>query len=179
MDVWHLKPGERYFRHDRDAWPFSPGQPFEIFNEHLEDQLAREALAASPLNYEHNDKENNVNNGDMEPVPDPLEGISVMPLSQYIISSDDARLSQQHTLLYEAFGSEPATESYGLGGTDGVSEGYMDATAYCIDILTSGHKLPQGQTQEEPYEDTQDSVLGGPSPVASRDIDSVISPSSD
>jgi hypothetical protein len=179
MDVWHLKPGERYFRHERDAWPFSPGQPFEIFNERLEDQLAREALAASPLKYEHNDKENNANNRDIEPVSDPLEGISVIPLSQYRMSSDDAHHSQQYTLVHEAFYPEMATESYGLDGTGGVREEDMAAYSDCIDILASSHKLPRGQTQEEPHNDTQDSVLGGISPVASRDIDSVISPSSD
>ncbi|KAJ4368102.1 hypothetical protein N0V83_006457 [Neocucurbitaria cava] len=88
LDVWNLPPGDRYFRHDRDSWAISPGQSFEIFEERLEEQLAAEATALSPLNYEHDDKENNIDCPDFGSTTD----MSVMPASQYRPSSEERQL---------------------------------------------------------------------------------------
>jgi hypothetical protein len=137
----------------------SPGQSFQIFNEKLEDQLAREAMAASPLNYEHDDKENDINTADLEPLPDTYEGISVMPASQYRQSSGDRELSRHRALMSDALYDDPPPPSYGLDGTHGIIEDHVDAFAEGIEILASGRHLPKGRTQEEPQVDTQDSVL--------------------
>jgi hypothetical protein len=162
LDVWHMQPGERNFHHDRDTWPMSPGQPFQIFDEKLEDQLAREAMAASPLNYEHDDKENEGNTADLEPLPDMYEGISVMPASQYRQSNEDRQLSQHRALMSEALYDDPPPSSYGLDGTHGTREDQSGAFTECLDILLSGGHLPRGNTQQGPQVDTQnsgDSVL--------------------
>jgi hypothetical protein len=181
LDVWHMQPSERYFRHDRDAWPMSPGQPFQIFNEKLEDQLAREAMAASPLNYEHDDKENEGNTADLEPLPDMYEGISVMPASQYRQSSEDRQLSRHRALMSEALYDDPPPTSYGLDGTHGTHEDRSGAFAECMEVLLSGGHLPQGQTQHEPQVDTQGSVdsILGPDIISSNTLgsgDSVLGP---
>jgi hypothetical protein len=162
LDVWHMQPGERNFHHDRDTWPMSLGQPFQIFDEKLEDQLAREAMAASPLNYEHDDKENEGNTADLEPLPDMYEGISVMPASQYRQSNEDRQLSQHRALMSEALYDDPPPSSYGLDGTHGTREDQSGAFTECLDILLSGGHLPRGNTQQGPQVDTQnsgDSVL--------------------
>jgi hypothetical protein len=179
MDLWHLKPGERYFRHDRDSWPFLPGQSFEIFNECLEDQLAREALAASPLNYDHDDKENNTNHVDTEPVHNLFDNISVMPASQYRLSSEDVQVSQQHALVEQALYEMPPTQSYGLGGTDGVGEEHTTAVLDCRNLLASGSTLPPTKAQEEAQVESQDSVIGRISPITTQDLDSVLGSCSD
>jgi hypothetical protein len=155
-----MQPGERYFRHDRDAWPLSPGQPFQIFHEKLEDQLAREAMAASPLNYEHDDKENDTNVADLDPLSDAYEGISVMPASQYRQSSEDRQFSRQHNLVSEALYDDPAPPSYGLDGTNGTHDEQPSAFTECMEVLISGGHLPPGQTQAELQVETQDSVMG-------------------
>ena len=149
-----MQPGERYFRHDRDAWPVSPGQPFQIFNEKLEDQLAREAMEASPLNYEHDDKENDINTADLDPLPDRYEGISVMPASQWRQSNEDLQLSFRHGLVNEALYDNPLQPSYGLDGTHGGHEDPPSAFAEGMEILVTGGHLPKGQTQEEAQADT-------------------------
>jgi hypothetical protein len=159
LDLWNMQPGERYFRHDRDAWPVSPGQPFQIFNEKLEDQLAREAMAASPLNYEHDDKENDLNPTDLDPLPDTYEGTSVMPVSQYRQSSEDRQVSRQHDLVSEALYDDPAPPSYGLDGTHGTYDDPPSSFTECMEVLISGGHLPPGQTQTEAQIDTQDSVM--------------------
>jgi hypothetical protein len=158
LDVWHMQSGERHFHQDRDAWPMSPGQPFQIFHEKLEDQLAREAMAASPLNYEHHDKENESNTADLDPLPDMYEGISVMPASRYRQSNEDRQLSQHRALMSEALYDDPPPSSYGLDGTHGTREDRSGAFAECMEVMLSGGHLPLGQTQQEPQVDTQDSV---------------------
>jgi hypothetical protein len=149
LDVWNMQRDERYFGHDRDAWPMSPGQPFQIFDEKLEDQLAREAMAASPLNYEHDDKENDINTADLEPLSDTYEGISVMPASQYRRSSQDRDLSRHRALMSEALYDDPLPPSYGLDGTHGTIEQQPGTFAECMEVLVSGGHLPRGQMQQE------------------------------
>jgi hypothetical protein len=160
LKVWNMQPGERYFRHDRDAWPVSPGQPFQIFNEKLEDQLAREAMEASPLNYEHDDKENDMNTAELDSLPDMYGGISVMPASQWRQSNEDRQLSGHYDLVNEALYDDPPALSYGLDGTHGGHEDPPNGCAEGMELLVSGGHLPKGQTQEEAQIDTQDSVLG-------------------
>lgn len=180
MSVWHLSPGERYFPHDKDSWSFSSGQPFEIFHENLEDQLAREALAASPLNYEHDDKENTTNNIDAESerLSATNAGISVIPAAQYIQSSDDRELSCHRALVNNVLYDDPIPETYGLDGTYSHHREETRALAECMNILATGSDLPPGQTEAGPEEDTQDSVLGPRKPRYSTDFDSVMGGSS-
>lgn len=145
-----LNPGDRYFRHDRDSWPLVQGLPFEIYTERLEDQLAAEANAASPFNYEQDDKENDVVNTRLEQTPNPTEGISVVPLSQYERSRDSSVALQHHMSVNGAFYNLNVGPSspYGLGGHDGVHE--QDdpstravSTTEAMRILASSDKLPR------------------------------------
>ncbi|KAF1839523.1 hypothetical protein BDW02DRAFT_156129 [Decorospora gaudefroyi] len=165
LDVWNLQSGQRYFRHDRDAWPVSPGQPFEIFNEKLEDQLAREAMEASPLNYEHDDKENSTNNANFQTSSNIYEGLSVMPVSQYRQSSEDRQQAQDRTLVNYALYDDPPSESYGLHGSDGARDDPVCSlpSLDIYSILASGKHLPRGQTQGQPEDHVHDSVLGSSS----------------
>lgn len=61
-NVCKLSPGIQCFQHDRNSVPEFLNQPFTIFEERLEDQLAAEAKAYPLSNYEHDDKENCINN---------------------------------------------------------------------------------------------------------------------
>ncbi|CAG5161171.1 uncharacterized protein ALTATR162_LOCUS5974 [Alternaria atra] len=158
IDVWHYPPGKRYLNHDRDYWPTLPGQSFEIFDEKLEDQLAREAMEASPLNYEHDNKEN-MNNADVELRSDDYDGIYVMPSAQYRQSSDERQLAQHRALVSDALYSDEAPQSYGLDETYGTHELQTNSLTEYMDILASGGHLPPGQPQVETQTGTQDSVL--------------------
>ncbi|KAF1846790.1 uncharacterized protein K460DRAFT_249164, partial [Cucurbitaria berberidis CBS 394.84] len=150
LDVWKLLPGDRYFRHDRDSWPVSDAQSFEIFEECLEDQLAAEAMALSPLDYEHDDKENNSNGLDVDLTLDPLEEISVRSASQYRRSSEDSQVSGQTALvnhaLYDTSGER--LQSYGLGGSDGTHDeqagtGETSTLAGYMRVIRPGSQLLQ------------------------------------
>jgi len=156
MGVWHLSPGKRYFRHDRDSWPILPGQSFEIFNEKLEDQLAREALAASPLNYEHDDKENDTNVADPDSQSENHEGVSVIPASQYKRSSEERELSYQHAAINHTLYGDKLLQPYGLDGTHRTHQEKDDTFSEAMSVLASGGNLPRGQAQAK----TRDSVLG-------------------
>ncbi|KAL1798997.1 hypothetical protein ACET3X_003034 [Alternaria dauci] len=158
IDVWHYPPGKRYLNHDRNYWPTLPDQTFAIFHEKLEDQLAREAMEASPLNYEHDDKEN-ISNADIEPGSDDYGGISVMPSAQYLQSSDEQQLADHRALVSEALYSDEAPQSYGLDGTHGTCEAQKNNPAEYMNILVSGENLPPGPTHVEAQAETQDSVL--------------------
>ncbi|KNG51569.1 hypothetical protein TW65_91055 [Stemphylium lycopersici] len=163
MDLEHLSPGERYFPHGKYSRSFPPGQPFEIFHEKLEDQLAREALAASPLNYEHDDKENthkNIN-AESERLSATHTGVSVIPAAQYIQSSDDRELSCHRALVNNVLYDDPAPETYGL---DGTYSHHREESKYLAD--------------SEPEVDSQDSVLGLRKPGYSTEFDSVMGRSS-
>ncbi|RAR13810.1 hypothetical protein DDE83_002847 [Stemphylium lycopersici] len=180
MDLEHLSPGERYFPHGKYSRSFPPGQPFEIFHEKLEDQLAREALAASPLNYEHDDKENthkNIN-AESERLSATHTGVSVIPAAQYIQSSDDRELSFHRALVNNVLYDDPAPETYGLDGTYSHHREESKHLADCMSILASGVGLPPGRTEAEPEVDSQDSVLGLRKPGYSTEFDLVMGRSS-
>ena len=145
LDVWNLLPGDRYFRHDQDSWPVYPAQLFEVFEERLEDQLAAEAMALSPLNYEHDDKENIINDPDREPAPSSLEGLVVASALPYRLSREDDQVSRQividdHRAHHT---SEDSPQPYTLG-SDSSRDSFL-------------HSLSASSTV--------DSVLGPPSPI--------------
>ena len=156
MDVWCLSPGKRYFRHDRDSWPILPGQSFEIFHEKLEDQLAREALAVSPLDYEHDDKENDTNVAELDSQSENHEGLSVIPASQYKRSSEERELSYQKAQINHTLYDDKFLHSYGLDGTHCNRQEKGDIFSEPMSVLASSEHLPCGQAQAK----TQDSVLG-------------------
>jgi hypothetical protein len=147
LDVWMLKPGERYFRYDRDSWPIVQGLPFEIYTERLEDQLAAEASAASPFNYEQDDKENDIVNTGSEEMHSSTEGISVLPLAQHERGRDESVVSPRRILVVGALYDNHLGSPYGLGGHDGVHEqddpgtGSV-STMEAMRILASSNKLP-------------------------------------
>ncbi|CAE7199248.1 hypothetical protein P3342_010206 [Pyrenophora teres f. teres] len=170
MHVWHLPPGKRYFRHDHNAWPVVPGKPFKIFYEKLEDQLAREALAASPLQYEHDDKENDANIADPDPEPDNHEGISIIPASQYRQSSEDRELSRHRAQMNHALYNDELPLSYGLDGTHATHQEDNDTFSEAMCVLASGGHLPR----EQPQAESQDSVLGLDMESCTADADSVM-----
>jgi hypothetical protein len=166
-----MPSGQRYFRHDRDSWPASPGLPFQVYAETLEDQLAAEAKAASPLEYEHDDKENNVHNSDFDPISDPRETMSIMPAAQYRRSSDDERAAREVAecckILYDDSGVSPYP--YGIGGSDGTSDtrDSMDGNGPLPDLmrlLASSEGLPRDTDIEKTQEEEKDSVIGSFNP---------------
>ncbi|RMZ72520.1 hypothetical protein GMOD_00007517 [Pyrenophora seminiperda CCB06] len=158
MEVWHLTPGKRYFRHDHDSWPILPGQPFEIFHEKLEDQLAREALSAPPLSYDHDDKENDTNDAEQDSESENLDGISVIPASRYIPSSDDRELSYHRAQINHTLYDDAPPQPYGLDGAHGVSRDQEESEIFseAMLVLASGGNLPHGHKRTV----SQDSVLG-------------------
>jgi len=167
-----MEPGERHFRHDRDSWLVAQGLPFEIYAESLEAQLAAEAKAASPFNFDQDDKENDAGNSRSEVTPGPSQGVSAVPLSQYRRTSEDQVVS-------EAFYSLERSVSmpYGLGGVDGSSDHGILASSMseAMSILASGDGLLREEgTENVEVTDTAlsfhlrtpsdvDSVLGCPS----------------
>jgi hypothetical protein len=129
LDVWLLKPGERYFKHDRDSWP-TPGLSFDVYTERLEDQLAAEAKAASPLNFEDDDKENDVLGTVLEETPNLTDGMSVMPASQYRAAQTSNDALSHHSLVAEAFYyTDTVLLPYGMGGSDGAHDQDHDPVA--------------------------------------------------
>ncbi|CAO2654695.1 Nn.00g114280.m01.CDS01 [Neocucurbitaria sp. VM-36] len=150
LNVWKLLPGDRYFRHNQDSWVISPGQLFEIFEERLEEQLAAEAMALSPLNYEHDDKENNITGRVLDSMADSPEEMSVLPASQYVRSSESDHPSHRIALtrqgLYDA--SDGWAQPYMLGGTDGTCDGQTIVQSYSsrsdhMRISAADSHLPQ------------------------------------
>jgi hypothetical protein len=115
-------------------------------------------MEASPLNYEHDNKEN-MNNADVELRSDDYDGIYVMPSAQYRQSSDERQLAQHRALVSDALYSDEAPQSYGLDETYGTHELQTNSLTEYMDILASGGHLPPGQTQVETQTGTQDSVL--------------------
>lgn len=176
LDVWNMLPGDRYFRHDRDSWPVYSGSSFEIFEECLEDQLAAEAAALFPLIYEHDDKENNINSPNGEPTPDSLEGISVMPASQYTPSSNDMETSRQIALDSDTphDTSEEVLQAYVLGDGNSTGDEQTDARGTNtlledMHVRVPDSHLSQPVTEEEHRIDSHDSVFGSLSPISTAD----------
>jgi hypothetical protein len=175
-------PGHRYFPHDRDAWPAVQGLPFEVFTERWEDQMAAEAKAASPFNFDHDDKENDVVNPETIPLDDPLDGMDVMLGCQYQLSSSEHEAVRNELFVMQALYNDETKDffsPYGLGGSDGSqdAEDHGIQKAF-MDILASGETLPPA-----PVADNANPVIGGPSSSKTvedktNDIDSVIGVSS-
>jgi hypothetical protein len=152
LDVWKLMPGERYFLHDRDAWPTASGLSFEIYSERLEDQLAAEAKAALPLNFEHDDKENNFT-ADADLGTSTPASATVMPASHYRRTSGENE-ALHHTssvehVLYDGFDTCPSP--YGVGG---------DGTLECMRLLASGEQLPRAPDCHRAQADDIGCVIG-------------------
>jgi hypothetical protein len=172
--VWLQPPGQRYFRHDRDSWPTTRGLPFNIHSDSLEDQLEAEATAASPLNFDHDDKENDISSMFDEP-PNPVDGMSVMPASQYRRTSGDRHASREHSMVSKAFFEESMASPYGLGG-DGTEDersatiGKIDIMSAAMRIMASGEQLPPGPSIKNQADEIH-SVLGS---TRSREVDSVL-----
>jgi len=184
LDVWMLQPGDRYFRHDRDSWPMSPGQPFNIWTKSLEDQLATEAMAASPLNYDHDDKENDVSNGHLDSTSAAHERVSIVPASQYRPSREQSQVSQRIALVDHALYSdfEESSSPYGLGGSDGACDDQVDDADKNL-LPSTGHSLTTVEISEPAITKTasldgrtSDTVL--PSEKSTASFDSVFGPSS-
>ncbi|EMD69989.1 hypothetical protein COCSADRAFT_77936, partial [Bipolaris sorokiniana ND90Pr] len=150
IDSLHLSPGKRCFRHDKDAWPVSSSQPFTIFNEKLADPLAREAHTVSPLNYEHDDKENATDNDniDVDPLSSVNASVSIIPEAQYRQTREDCELSNHRALINYALYDDPHPQTYGLDGTHCSGSGEMDAFSESMSILASGRGLPLGKSAE-------------------------------
>jgi len=118
MDAEKLAPGHRYSRHDRDACPFTLGQPFAIWEEQLESQVAKDAMDPFPLAFEHDDKENETaNTGHEQHNEEALGRIAVLPVSQYRRSEQEASRPQYSPYLSDAlYGSDADWYVYGLDG---------------------------------------------------------------
>jgi hypothetical protein len=164
LDVWKLPPGKRYFRHDRDSWATPLGQPFQIYENSFEEQMEADASAASPLNYGHDDKENNIANPAFDEPFNPVDGMSVMPASQYRRRTEDSNASRELGLVGEAFfRDQDFLSPYGLGGDGTVEEkrnpANTESMPSAMSILTSGEQLPRGPSIEEQAAEI-DSVLG-------------------
>jgi hypothetical protein len=110
---------DQHFLRNRGSLPETRGQHFELWVDNFNDQLARDANAASPLKFDHDDKENDVSNPDLEPEPDVNRGVSVMPLSLHRSSVGGHRISGGSSLAQEALYShdESVTTPYGLGAS--------------------------------------------------------------
>lgn len=149
LDVWLLEPGERYFRHDRESWVPSPSLPFNIHPERLEDQLAADANAASPYNFDRDDKENDVANCTFEQASN-SGMMSIMPASHYRRTTEESQASCERSLVDGAlYNFNHSRSPYGLGGNDGTHELYEPDNSgtflnACLRVLVSGEQLPRG-----------------------------------
>lgn len=150
--MWKLTPGERCFRHERDAWPSTPGLSFEIYSERLEDQLAAEAKAASPLNFEDDDKENDITT-DADLGASATASAAVMPASQYRRTSGENQALRQGSMVERALYDDIDTSSspYGLG-----SDGTLDG----MSVLASGEQLPRSPVCDQVLADEIECVIG-------------------
>lgn len=154
MDIWNMGAGQRYFRHDFDSWPDSLGQPFMIHVDSIEDHLAEEALAASPLKFDHDDKENDHHNQDVEEQTNPTHSMSIMPVSTYRRTSDDERVDQHEAALNSVLLDDNIPGSRILDHNDhGVIEehsGYVEESTRvdAMQILTSGESLQRDNSTE-------------------------------
>jgi hypothetical protein len=155
---------------------------FEIHTERLEDQLAAEAKAASPFNFDQDDKENDVTNTRLDESSNILDVMSVIPASQYRRSSNDRNALRHNPSVFDAFSHEVDFDPcpYGLGGGDGANEPGKDAAGNNIvletlKLLASSEQLPCNPNNEDGIDQvdtvirssfsmTSDSVIGVSSP---------------
>jgi hypothetical protein len=171
-----LKPGKRYFRHDQDSWPTTTGMGFDIHTDQLEDQLAVEANALSPFNFEDDDKENNVDTA-YEETRNLLDGVSVISASQYRSAEEDTHILREDFPASGAFYDVEHGTDYGLGGSDGAhDEGpatVAKPTFDAISVLASGSQLPRSSNVRKQAGDDIDSVLGSSYSATAEEVDSV------
>jgi hypothetical protein len=103
------------------------GPSFHIHTESLYAQLHAENLARPPVNFDHDDKENNVTNPDLEPTPDPHDSIHVHTASEYRRHAEhegDSDITpNEFEELIESFDQRPP--SY-MPDTDGTVDNYDD-----------------------------------------------------
>lgn len=165
-----LHPDVAYLTGYEDPWPGVKGSPFCIYTERIEDQLNAEAEAASPFHYDDDDKENDVINPELAPIPNPLDGVSMIPASSYrrppglqSIPSHGS-IASNALYLHSQFEALP----YGLGWSDGddIDSGDSRDCPFSdyMRILASGEDLPRTYTPTEaPSHDNDASV--GSSPI--------------
>jgi hypothetical protein len=142
--------GDKHFLRNRDSLPETRGEHFELWVDNFNDQLAHDANAASPLKYDHDDKENDVSNPDLEAEPDVNSGVSVMPLSLHRSSVGGHRVSGGTSMAQEALYShdESVTTPYGLSASatySMVNNGPQFHPDY-MRILASSEHLPRGDS---------------------------------
>jgi hypothetical protein len=157
-----------------------PGLPFQIYTECLEDQLAAEAKAASPFNFDQDDKENEVTNSRLEELPIILDVMSVVPASQYRRSGAGSHASHHRSPAPEALSIdfEHASFPYGLGGNDGAyNKQDCGASEYplsmTVQLSASSEEMPRALPIEEPDNDI-DSVIGPSSSISAGKVASVL-----
>lgn len=159
----NLNPDIAYLTGDSDAWPNMKGRTFQIFAERIEDQLNAEAEAASPFHYDDDDKENDVTNPELVPMPNALDSISIIPASHYRQHPGLYRSSDHSMGVSSAFYMQPLFEAspYGLGWSDGANDANSSDTSDCpfpdyMRILASSDNLPRspshGETRPESSE---------------------------
>lgn len=194
LDVWLQAPGERYFKHDRDSWLPTSSQPFQIYESSFEEQMEAAASAASPLAFDHDDKENDVSHPSFDEPPHPTDGMSVMPASQYWRTTEDSNASRDQRMVDEAFFRfEHVSSPYGLGVDGAVEEQNhivnKGSTPTAMSILLSGSQLPSdpsGTVEEQADEvnsvpsltPSSDSILSRGSTIELHDRSFVKSPTS-
>ncbi|KAF3003606.1 hypothetical protein E8E13_007198 [Curvularia kusanoi] len=132
-----LQPDLSYLAGNQELWPVEPGLPFSIYTERMEDQLNAEAEAASPLRFADDDKENDEVNPELVLPPNPLDGISIIPASQYRRTSVLHPMNAHHLMVRNPLHEQPRFEvsTYGLSWSD------------------DGHDLNDGDTQNCPIPD--------------------------
>jgi hypothetical protein len=138
---------DQQFLRNRGSLPETRGEHFELWVDNFNDQLARDANAASPLRFDHDDKENDVSNPDLELEPDVNRGVSVMPLSLHRSSVGGHRISGGTSMAQEALYShdESVTTPYGLGASTTygtVNNGPQFQPDY-MRLLASSEHLPR------------------------------------
>lgn len=109
---------------DRDFWGPLPGLPFDIYPERLEDQRLIDMNGTLPLNFEHDDKENDPDNLEIAQPLNTVESMHVMPASQYQQTSESVQVSRHLSLVHNAFYDNFQSNMlpYGLGGHDGAHD---------------------------------------------------------
>ena len=141
--IWTQPSSSQHIPHNRGSLPEAKGEHFELWVDSFKDQLAHEASQESPLNFDHDDKENDVSNPNLEPEPDVNSGVSVMPLFSYEASLQNRR---ETPIAHEALYSHDRVVSlpYGLGV---IYNGAQYHTDY-MRVLASSEHLPRDNPEE-------------------------------
>lgn len=129
----NLSPDVAYLAGRKGVWPDAKGLPFHIFEDRMEERLHAEAEAASPLHDDDDDKENDVMNPELLPMPNPLDGISIIPASHYRQQAEHYTLPNRSPMASNAFYLQPLFEAtpYGLGWSDDAHDTNSSETRNC------------------------------------------------